>query len=186
MEKERENGAGYDYRAYDRIWKRVSPELNPYPEIRAEGEEEASPQLCCMAGATADMIAQLEEVIDDELSDRCAYLTYARWAPGHARRRLQQMAADEERHARRLMTVYYLTTGKCYRPAVPSCPASPMPWCGLLRELYHHENCVARRYEAGAAAMDDVCLREIFGNLAAEERCHARQILQMLEKTTLA
>ena len=25
-----------DYRAYDKIWQRVSPELNPYPEVRAE------------------------------------------------------------------------------------------------------------------------------------------------------
>lgn len=25
----------YDYRLYDRIWQRVSPELDPYPEVRA-------------------------------------------------------------------------------------------------------------------------------------------------------
>ena len=28
----------YDYRQYDRIWRRVSPELDPYPEIRAEAD----------------------------------------------------------------------------------------------------------------------------------------------------
>ena len=31
-----ENAAAYDYRMYDRIWQRVSPELDPYPEVRAE------------------------------------------------------------------------------------------------------------------------------------------------------
>ena len=28
----------YDYRQYDRVWRRVSPELDPYPEIRAEAD----------------------------------------------------------------------------------------------------------------------------------------------------
>jgi len=31
----------YDYRMYDRIWKRVSPDLDPYPEIRAASENAA-------------------------------------------------------------------------------------------------------------------------------------------------
>lgn len=25
----------YDYRMYDRIWQRVSPDLDPYPDVRA-------------------------------------------------------------------------------------------------------------------------------------------------------
>lgn len=33
--------SAYDYRLYDRIWRRVSPELNPYPEIRAEAAQTA-------------------------------------------------------------------------------------------------------------------------------------------------
>ena len=24
----------YDYRSYDRVWQRVDPSLNPYPEVR--------------------------------------------------------------------------------------------------------------------------------------------------------
>ncbi|MBQ0037662.1 MAG: ferritin-like domain-containing protein [Clostridiales bacterium] len=188
MEKDAINTEVYDYRKYDRIWKRVSPELNPYPEIRdAAGRQDAdAPELCCMAGSTPEMEALLGRSIDDELSDRCAYLTYARCAPSYARRRLQMMAADEERHARRLMTVYYLTTGRCYRAAVPDCRCTGLPWCQLLRQLYHRENCGARHYEEGAENMEDFCLREIFLELAADERCHARQILQLLEKTTLA
>lgn len=30
-----EGTATYDYRMYDRIWQRVSPDLNPYPDVRA-------------------------------------------------------------------------------------------------------------------------------------------------------
>lgn len=38
MENKVNTGAvpsAYDYRLYDHIWKRVSPELDPYPEVRA-------------------------------------------------------------------------------------------------------------------------------------------------------
>ena len=189
MENEAVKAELYDYRKYDRVWKRVAPDLNPYPDVRAEAEtQEAVPngELCCTAEGTGDVAARLAEFIDGELSDRCAYLTYARCAPGYAKRRLQQMAAEEERHARRLMTVYYLTTGQCYKPAVPACQMPGMPWCPLLRQLYQQENDSARRYERELAKMEDTCLREIFSELAADERCHARQILQLLEKTTLA
>lgn len=46
---------GCDYRLYDQIWRRVSPELDPYPEVRAAAETgSASPA----AGAgTAGMAA---------------------------------------------------------------------------------------------------------------------------------
>lgn len=180
---ENEMAQTYDYREYDRIWQRVAPELNPYPEERTARE---GGEMCCMGGATQEMVRLLEECIDGEMADRCAYLSYARCAPAYARRRLQQMAESEGHHAHRLLTVYYLTCGKCYRPAIPACPPAMHEWCPLLRELYHRESCTALRYEQGAAAMEDVCLREIFSQLAEDERCHARQILQLLEKTTLA
>ena len=40
---DRETGAVCDYRMYDRIWQRVSPDLNPYPHIRDGGEDEITP-----------------------------------------------------------------------------------------------------------------------------------------------
>ena len=33
-----------DYRMYDRIWQRVSPELNPYPDVRGESSEVTLPE----------------------------------------------------------------------------------------------------------------------------------------------
>lgn len=35
--------AAYDYRIYDRIWQRVSPDLNPYPDVRAAAETGEAP-----------------------------------------------------------------------------------------------------------------------------------------------
>ncbi|MCI8419494.1 MAG: hypothetical protein HFF79_03170 [Oscillospiraceae bacterium] len=34
--------SAYDYRLYDRIWRRVSPELDPYPEVRAASAPSAA------------------------------------------------------------------------------------------------------------------------------------------------
>ncbi len=39
----------YDYKLYDRVWQRVSPDLNPYPDVRAEMENASQ------AGAAAQM-----------------------------------------------------------------------------------------------------------------------------------
>lgn len=34
--------SAYDYRMYDQIWQRVSPDLNPYPDVRA-GKDNSAP-----------------------------------------------------------------------------------------------------------------------------------------------
>jgi len=34
-------GPAYDYRQYDQVWRRVAPDLNPYPEVRAAMAAEA-------------------------------------------------------------------------------------------------------------------------------------------------
>lgn len=128
----------------DRIWQRVSPELDPYPEVRAACREPsrepgaenipertgaaavpAAPEIpaepaesgCCLAGRAMGSIRLIQDFIEDELADRRAYLAYAACAPNVAARRLlRQLAGEEGSHARRLMGVYYLVTGCCYQP----------------------------------------------------------------------
>lgn len=98
----------FDYDSCRRVWQRVSPELDPYPA----GEGSAG----CPAAPAPDL-KRLQELIEGELGDRRAYLCAARCAPHPvARRTLQRMAADEGAHARRLLAVYYLACGQCYRP----------------------------------------------------------------------
>ena len=97
-----------DYESCRRVWRRVSPELDPYPEER----EEAG----CPAAPGPDLRG-LQEMIEGELGNRRACLEAARQAPNPAARRmLQRMAGREEAHARQLMAVYYLACGQCYRP----------------------------------------------------------------------
>ena len=128
----------------DRIWQRVSPELDPYPEVRAACREPsreprteniqertgaaavpAAPEIpaapaesgCCLAGRAMGSIRLIQDFIEDELADRRAYLAYAACAPNVAARRLlRHLAGEEGIHARRLMWVYYLVTGCCYQP----------------------------------------------------------------------
>ena len=159
----------------DRIWQRVSPELDPYPEVRAACREPsrepgagdipertgaaavpAAPEIpaapaesgCCLAGRAMGSIRLIQDFIEDELADRRAYLAYAACAPNVAARRL--------------------------------------PWREVLRTRYHAETCGGLRYAQAAEATEDVCLREIWEELSAAEYRHARQLLSLLEQMVLA
>lgn len=129
----------------DRIWQRVSPELDPYPEVRAACREpsrepgaENIPERtgaaavrlhgdtggalaesgCCLAGRAMGSIRLIQDFIEDELADRRTYLAYTACAPNVAARRLlRQLAGEEGSHARRLMGVYYLVTAAAISPA---------------------------------------------------------------------
>ena len=112
----------------DRIWQRVSPELDPYPEVRAACREPsrepgaenipertgaaavpAAPEIpaepaesgCCLAGRAMGSIRLIQDFIEDELADRRAYLAYAACAPNVAARRLLRQLCL--RHARRFL-----------------------------------------------------------------------------------
>ncbi len=198
----------------DRIWQRVSPELDPYPEVRAACREPsrepgaenipertgtaavpAAPEIpaepaesgCCLAGRAMGSIRLIQDFIEDELADRRAYLAYAACAPNVAARRLlRQLAGEEGSHARRLMGVYYLVTGCCYQPRLQGGRVESLPWREVLRTRYHAETCGGLRYAQAAEATEDVCLREIWEELSAAEYRHARQLLSLLEQMVLA
>ena len=115
----------YDFRQHDRLWQRVGPGLEPYPETTAEAmprREElppaqesqlpgAEPNPCCMGSEAMELLAVLEGYIEEELEDRRRYLALSRQAPSWARQTLRDMAEEENGHARRLMAVRYLITG---------------------------------------------------------------------------
>ena len=110
----------------------------------------------------------------------------SRQAPAWARQTLRDIAEEEGGHARRLLAVYYLACGQCYRPALASGPGETLPWRQLLRQRYHQEVCAARQYDQAARSMGDPCLAGLFRELSREEDCHARQLLGLLEQNILA
>lgn len=166
-----------DYESCRRVWRRVSPELDPYPE-----EKEATD---CPAAPAPDLKG-LQEMIEGELGDRRAYLEAA---GGRQSRRPADDAADGRTGGgtrRRLLAVYYLACGQCYRPALASGPGETLPWRQLLRQRYHQEVCAARQYDQAAQSVGDPCLAGLFRELSREEDCHARQLLGLLEQNILA
>ena len=189
---ENEMQPSFDYRQYDRIWQRVDPELNPYPEARAamasgcvsESAAPAAELPCCMASASGAQLELLRGFIEGELEDRRTYLTYARCAPGlGARQTLQQIAREEGMHARRLLSVYFLITGECYKPVMPVGRIAVAPWCELLRTRWHEESCGSLAYRRAAKEANDECLAGILQDLSADEARHARRLLCLLEQS---
>ena len=142
---------------------------------------------CCLASAAEQELENIRAFIEEELEDRRTYLTYARCAPNaNARRILRELAAEEGGHARRLMGVYYIITGQCYKPAVNVGRTEQLPWCQALRDRYHAETCGGYHYQHWAQETDDVCLSHILAQFSADEYRHAATLLQLLEGNLLA
>lgn len=191
MDQQVHTPEAYDYRQYDRVWQRVAPTLEPYPtmgqsETMASGENQlpgAVQDPCCLGSAAAEMLNVLTGFAEEELADRRQILALSRQAPPWARQRLRQIAEEECAHAQKLMAVYYLITGECYRPTVSYERITAGRWCPALRELYHASACSGLNYARAAEGTTDPCLRELLNELSADEYRHANVFLSMLERT---
>ena len=176
---EQEMSTAFDRQLSQEVWQRVAQSL---PPLEAE-EEEARGAACCMAVPAEDGLMRLRRFIDEEVSMARAYRHYARCAPPPARRTRLRMADDELSHARTLLSAHYLMTGKYYQPPTAAGEELPLPWCQLLRELYHQEACGGWEYARAAEETEDVCLRDIFRQLSRTEYGHAAGLLRLLENS---
>lgn len=179
----------YDYRLYDQVWQRVAPELNPYPEVRNAEISPASPTSPALPERRQSpaQTENLRDLVDEELEGRRTYLAYARCAPNNnARRIMRQLAEEEGRHARRLLSLDYLMSGECYKPLPATGCITVPPWCKALRQRYHEETYDAMRYEQLSRETDDPALAKIMHELSCDEMRHARQLLCLLEQNMLA
>ena len=159
------------------------PALTP-AQVRQESTLPGAEQNpCCMGTAAAEMLEVLTGFVEEELADQRYYQTLARQAPAWARQQLRDIAADEGGHARRLLAVYFLITGECYRPII-SCDRIYLPgWCAALRERYHEEACGGLNYARAAEGTTDPCLARLLKELSADEYRHADTMLRMLERS---
>ena len=191
----------YDFRQHDRLWRRVQPGLEPYPEADTSGGNQAQtsdagmtlakesrlpgaePNPCCMGTEAAELLTVLEGYIADELAERRLYLALAQRAPVWARQTMRELAEDEGDHARQRMTARYLITGQCWQPeALPLELVSAGDWCALLRQRYHSEVCGGMNYARTAASTPDHCLAELLNGLSAAEYRHAERLRGLLER----
>ena len=194
--------AAYDYRRCARVWQRVAPTLNPYPDVRATAamaadtpgdglsaaERNAELTLpgaqadpCCMGTAALESLEVLQGFIREELADRRTYLFLARRAPtAEARQMFRAIASDEGRHARRLLAAVYLITGERYCPAICYPPLRCDGYCAALRERYHEEVCGGFNYRRASQETLDPCLQQLLLAFSQDEYRHANAMLCLL------
>lgn len=194
--------AAYDYRRCARVWQRVDPTLNPYPDVRATAamaadtpgdglsaaERNAELTLpgaqtdpCCMGTAALESLEVLQGFIREELADRRTYLFLARRAPtAEARQVFRAIASDEGRHARRLLAAVYLITGERYCPAICYPPLRCDGYCAALRERYHEEVCGGFNYRRASQETLDPCLQQLLLAFSQDEYRHANAMLCLL------
>ena len=194
--------AAYDYRRCARVWQRVDPTLDPYPDVRAAAamaadtpgdglsaaERNAGLTLpgaqadpCCMGTAALESLEVLQGFIREELADRRTYLFLARRAPtAEARQVFRAIASDEGRHARRLLAAVYLITGERYCPAICCPPLRCDGYCAALRERYHEEVCGGFNYRRASQETLDPCLQQLLLAFSQDEYRHANAMLCLL------
>ena len=194
--------AACDYRRCARVWQRVDPTLNPYPDVRATAamaadtpgdglsaaERNAELTLpgaqadpCCMGTAALESLEVLQGFIREELADRRTYLFLARRAPtAEARQMFRAIASDEGRHARRLLAAVYLITGERYCPAICYPPLRCDGYCAALRERYHEEVCGGFNYRRASQETLDPCLQQLLLAFSQDEYRHANAMLCLL------
>ena len=194
--------AAYDYRRCARVWQRVDPTLDPYPDVRAAAAmaadtpddglsaaarnaeltlpgAQADP--CCMGTAALESLEVLQGFIREELADRRTYLFLARRAPtAEARQVFRAIASDEARHARRLLAAVYLITGERYCPAICYPPLRCDGYCAALRERYHEEVCGGFNYRRASQETLDPCLQQLLLAFSQDEYRHANAMLCLL------
>ena len=196
----------YDFRKYDQIWQRVAPNLEPYPDLREPAVPAAAPLTsgaaasggqavtaeevlpgaekdpCCMGTAAREEVEVIEGFIEAELADRRVYQALAQRAPASARRTMRDLANASGAAAKRLLTVRYLITGACYRPAVARGRIPFGDWCSTLRERYHVEACNGMNYLRAGEETTDPCLGRLLKELGEASYRQADALMALLER----
>ncbi|MBO4853603.1 MAG: hypothetical protein J5482_00455 [Oscillospiraceae bacterium] len=182
-----------DDRRADAVWRRVSPDLDPYPDARRQSQEESArrqdppfvrpPAADSPRRPTKD-ITQAEAItaaIARELEERRTYQTVARRVPQPLRRAVEQLAADALRGARRLMAAYFVLTGERYRPEPVRPRSSGGNWLTELRQVYRQCLSAAEQYARWAENTDDPILADALRDLSGEKKRQARTLMGIWE-----
>ena len=187
----------YSFEDYDRIWQRVLPELNTFPESRnEEGELPGTPvpgdqslmslpgaqrDPCCMGSAAQQSIGVITGFAETEIALCRFYRSFLRKAPNpRAARSLRQLLDMEIDHVRRLRAIYYLITGACMQTSRQIIIPPITTYCDTLRTAYHEEACGSFNYYRAAVGAPDPCLRALFERLGGTKRTQSETLVNLL------
>lgn len=157
-----------------------APAAEMPPESQLPG---AQPDPCCMGTAAVDLLGVIGGFVEEELENQRHLQALSRQAPSWARQRLRELAAEECENARKLMAVYYLITGECYRPRIGCGQIVLEGWCAALRERYHAAACTGFNYARAAESTTDPCLTRLLEELSEESYHQADTLMAMLERS---
>jgi len=186
---------GYPLEEYDRIWQRVAPELEPYPQLRRGAAEQretggafalpgAQADPCCMGSLARESIDVLRGFMEEENESRLFYLHALSCVRNERTAQLlRRLAETEGEHLRQLQAAYYLITGERIAMGTRSSVQPCLSCRALLRAAYHHESCAAFNYLRAADGAEDPCLQQLLRRIGEEEQQHARMLLEHLAKT---
>ena len=141
-----------------------------------EAEEEL-----CLGDGSLPFVAVLERRMEQAQQGAQIYQALARRAQGSAGRQIAALAADQQRHLRRLGAAYFLLTGRrwqsCARAALPAGGTA-----GALREMFAWEQQVRQGDLKAGRQTKDPCLQGLFQELADEAQLHMDAIRHILER----
>ena len=139
----------------------------------------------CFGTEAARFADVLKEYISGEFRDFEYYRILAKKADSQKKKQtILNISADEIRHARKLATAYFLSTGNNYYPYREEFMAMKVPPFRIaLRERFKEEYASAAKYDKTAGETHDVCLRELLNGLSADEKQHAIMLQQMIEES---
>lgn len=199
--------AAPDYAKYDRVWQRVAPQMNPYPEVRAGAmtkELENVPAMpmsmaaeqaekrelslpgaeenpCCMGTEAAEMTTVLEGFAQEEWMNGSTYCQLARFSNQRAAAvSLRALGRAAEQRARELNTIHYLITGEEKMPNSAAVLLPRLPYRVLLRDSYHAAVCNGFNYARAADETVDPCLKKILQRFSEANYAAAEEILHIL------
>lgn len=198
MAEQEYGGNPYDYRAHDSVWKRVRPDLTPFPDFTPQSDVAplspaeharqselpgAEADACCLGSSAVDSLQVISGFMRAELASFTFERAFSCRAPGgYERTVLERLACEGEKVFRKLSAVYFLISD-----AFPSmerdCRNGPLPcWTEGLRDIYHAEVCGALNYRRAADGITDPCLIRIFEECSDRKSEHADAVLQLLTR----
>lgn len=201
-----DSGAVCDYDMYDRIWQRVSPDLNPYPHVRGEENEITPPQprrqseclaarqtpgsgtqpdttlpTCCMGNDARQSLDTLKGFLEEELAEsRCVMALSRQVCHRNAARLLRQISAEKREAARRLQAACYLIDGTCHVAEVSVERTRFGSLAEALRHCYHQDACNGYHYQQAAEETADSCLSALLMELSKQSYHRADAVMRLL------
>lgn len=185
-----------DQAAFQRVWQRVMPQDRPdcpftleqadpipapQPLVRAALAPlsvQAPQPTPCLGEASAGELPALSALMDTAARARQVYLALSRRMGG--RGLPSAWAAQKGRQLRRLGAAYFLIAGQEYTPR-PGAAKLPRTNALALREGFRGEQRSAAALMEAQQATADPCLRQLYLELAAQDREIADQVRGKLE-----